>query len=127
MPSARARDEIALGRRVPPHVRVHRRRDQHRAARGEHHRAGQIVGQAVHRPRQKIGGAGRDHDQLGLAREADVADIELAVAVEQVRIDAAVGQRPGRQRRDEFLRGLCHDHAHTCAALPQPADQVEAL
>ena len=54
--------------------------------------------------RHQVGGRRRDDDQVRLAREPDVADVVLVVAVEQVGEDLAAGQRADRERRDEFLR-----------------------
>ena len=39
---------------------------------------------AVRHLGHQVGGRGRDDDQIGVAREPDVADVELAVLVEQV-------------------------------------------
>ncbi len=75
----------------------------------------------------QICGGRRHHDQVGLARQPDVADVELLVRIEQIGEDALAGQRAGRQRRDELLRRLRHRDAHAQAALAQPPDQVERL
>ena len=112
---------------MAPHRRVHRRRDQDARARRQQHRGGEVVGETVRHARDQVGGRRRHHDQLGLAREADVADVELAVRIEQVGEDALAGQRAGRERRDEFPRRLRHRDAHAQAALAQPPDQVERL
>ena len=77
--------------------------------------------------RHQIGGRRRDHDQVGLPRQPDVADVEFLGTVEQVGEDVPASERPGGKRRDELLRRLGHDHAHRRAALSQPPDQVEAL
>ena len=77
--------------------------------------------------RHQVGGGRRDDDQVGLARQADVADVVLVLAVEEVGEDMVGRQRADRQRRDEFLRGGGHDAAHGGAALAQAADQVERL
>ncbi len=75
----------------------------------------------------EIGGRRRDHDEIGVAREPDMADVELGAGVEQVEMGALAGNGAGRQRRDEFLRGRGHHHPHRAAALAQPPDQVERL
>ena len=51
---------------------------------------------------QQIGRGRRDDDQVGLARQPDVADLALVVEIEQVGEDAVAGQRADRQRRDEL-------------------------
>ncbi len=89
--------------------------------------AGEVVGVAARHLGQQVGGGRRHHDQVGLAREADVADLALVVEVEQLGEDALVGQRAHRQRRDELLRRPGHDRAHADARLAQAADQLQAL
>ena len=76
---------------------------------------------------EQVGGGRRHHDQIGLARQADVADLALVVEVEQVGEHALVAERADRQRRDELLRRPGHHRAHGDAALAQAADQLEAL
>ena len=75
----------------------------------------------------QVGGGGRHHDQIGFAREPDMADIELGRGIEQIGEDAFAGQRAGRERRDELLRGRRQDAADGGAALLQPADEIERL
>src|SRR5690606_39607051 len=65
--------------------------------------------------------------QVGLARQADMADIVLVLTVEQVGEDVGGGQRAYGERGDEFLRRLRHHAADHGPALAQAADQVEAL
>ena len=74
-----------------------------------------------------VGGRGRDDDQIIVARETDVPDVEFAVLVEQLDERLFPRDRADRHRRDEFLRGARHHHAHRDAALAQAADQVERL
>ena len=52
--------------------------------------------------RHQVGGGWRDDDKIGLARQADMADIVLVLAVEKLGEDMVGGQRADRQRRDEF-------------------------
>jgi hypothetical protein len=117
--------QVAAGRRVGPHARVHRRGDQHRPVGREQHRGGEVVGVAARHLGHEVGGRRRDHDQVGVAREPDMADVELGAGVEQVGMDALACDRAGRQRRDEFLRGARHHDARGRAALLQASDQVE--
>ena len=55
-------------------------------------------------PRHQVGGGRRHHDGVGVAGELDMADIGLALPVEQVGMGPLPGQRGGGQRRDELLR-----------------------
>ena len=50
--------------------------------------AGEIVGVALRHLRHQIGGRRRHHDQVAVARQADVAGVEFALGIEQVGIDA---------------------------------------
>ncbi len=77
--------------------------------------------------RHQVGGRRRHHDQLAVAGETDVAGIELALGVEQIRVTALVRQGAGAQRRDELLRGAGQHTADVDVSLFQPADQVECL
>ncbi len=93
--------------------------------RRQQHGAGKIVGKAVRHLRDQVRGRRRDDDQIGLARETNVADVELGVLVEQIGEHALADQSAGRERRDELLRRLGQDHADMNVALLEPADQVE--
>ena len=68
---AKLRD-IALRRRVAPHLPVHRRRDQQRTIAREAQRRQQVVGMAVRELGDEIGRRRRDDDRIGVARELDV-------------------------------------------------------
>ena len=119
--------EIALRRLVRPHVRVHRRRQQNFRAGREQHGGGEIVGVTAGHLGHQVGGGRRDDDEIGLAREPDVADVEFARRIEQVGEHALADDGAGRQRRDEMLGGLGQNAAHGEAALLQPADEIERL
>src|SRR5207248_10722834 len=61
--AARAqRGDVRGHRRMLPHAAVHRRRDQHRAARGQQQGGQEVVGDAVGGLGDEIGGGGRHHD-----------------------------------------------------------------
>ena len=51
---------------------------------GEQDGGGEIVGEPMRHLGQKVGGRGRDHDQIGLARQADMPDLGLVLEVEQI-------------------------------------------
>ena len=51
---------------------------------------GEVVGVAASHLGQQVGGGRRDHDQVGLARQPDVADLALVVEIEQLREHAIV-------------------------------------
>ena len=121
------RGAVAARRPVAPHLRVHRRRHQHLSVGREKHGRGEVVGKATCELGHQIGGGGGDDQKVGLARQADVADIVLVLPVEKLGEDVVGRQRADRQRRDECLRGLGHDAANRRAPLAQPPDQVERL
>ncbi len=89
--------DIALRRRGRPHLRVHRRRQQDRFVGREQDGGGEIVGMAVRHFRHQVGGRRRDHDQIAVAREPDMADVELALADRTGRYRRA--RRRARRRR----------------------------
>ncbi len=76
---------------------------------------------------EQVGRRRRDDQEVGVARQADVADLLLVVEIEQVGEHALRRQRADRKRRHELGRGARHHGAHGGAALAQPADEVEAL
>ena len=49
----------------------------------QQHRRGEIVGEPMRHLRHQVGGRGRDDDEVAFARQPDMADIVLVVAVEQ--------------------------------------------
>ena len=106
-------------------MRVHRRRDQDRLVGGEQDGGGEIVGVAARHFRQQIGRRRRDHDEVGIARQANMADVEFALRIEQIGVSALAGERAGGKRRDEVLRGRGEDAAHLRAAVLQTPDQIE--
>ena len=53
----------------------------------------------------QIGGRRRDHNEIGVARKANMADVELALRIEQISIGALAAERAGGKRGDEMLRG----------------------
>ena len=58
-------------RRVRPHARVHRRRDEHRPAVRERRLGEDVVGEAVRELRERVRRARRDDEQVGTRRGAD--------------------------------------------------------
>src|ERR1700743_148276 len=56
-----------------------------------------------------------------------MARIELALGIEQIRIDALVRQRAGGELSDELLRGPGQNAADMDVPLLQAPDQVERL
>ena len=76
--------DVASGRRIEPHARVHGGGDEHRLVGGHQHAGGEVVGMAAGHLGQQVGGGRRHDDQRGLARQPDVADLALVVEIEQL-------------------------------------------
>ncbi len=66
--------KVGLHRRMLPHVHVHRRSHKNRRARGQIHGGQKIVGDAVRKFGEDIGGGGRNDQRFGPLRLADVLD-----------------------------------------------------
>ena len=61
--------------------------------------------------RHQVGGTRRNDDQIGLARQADMADIVLVLPVEKLGEDVIGGKRADRKRRHELARSRRHHAA----------------
>jgi hypothetical protein len=121
---AEARD-VAPGRGVVPHLRVHRRADHHRLVGRQQHGGGKVVGKARGHLCDQVGGRRRDDHEIGLARQPDVAHLGLVGQREELGEDLVAGKRRGGQGRDELLGAVGHDAAHGGLPLPQRADQLQ--
>ena len=122
------RGDIALGRRMQPHAHVHRRRDQHALVGRQQRGRGQIVGEAVRHARQQIGGRGRDDDEIGRARQFDVAHLRFVGQAEQIlahRLRRSA-RPPTAARRIAWRRAVITTRTLR-AALAQPPDQFQRL
>jgi hypothetical protein len=85
------------------------------------------VAKAIRHPGEEIGGRRGDDQEIRFARQADMADLVFGGQIEEIGIDAVLGQRADRKRRHELLGGLGHDRADLGAALAQAPDQIERL
>jgi hypothetical protein len=112
MPSARSWRDVALRRRVLPHLDVHRGRDQQRAIARDARGREQIVGQAVRHLGDEVGARRRDHDRFDAARKLDVRHVVLEARVPQVGHHRLAGERLKRRRRDEARRRVGHRNLH---------------
>ena len=119
--------DIGDRRGMGPHADIHGGCGEHGLVGGQQHRGGEIVGEATRHAGQDVGGGRRHDQQIGVARELDVAHLVLVGQREHVGIDAVFRQRLQRQRRHEFGTRFGEDAAHRRAALAQPADELERL
>ena len=90
-PTRAERCDVLLRRRMEPHARVHRRRDQHGAGMGENRLGEHVVGEAVRHPRERVRRQRRDHEQIPAP--------EMRIRI--------LARRPSRERRE----GLGRDEA----------------
>ena len=97
--------EIAPRCPVRPHLWIHRRRNQDRAVGREQHCGRKVAGVASRHLGDEVGGRGRNDNEVGLAREPDVADIELIVASNRSVNTRSPDSAPADERRDELLSG----------------------
>ncbi len=119
------RRNIALRRRMQPHAHIHRGRIEHALVGRQQQRRGEIVGEAPRRARQKMRRRRRDDDEIGVARELDVAHLALVGGAEQIVVDALARKARERKVGDEFPRPRGHHDAHEGAALAQPPHEFE--
>jgi hypothetical protein len=72
---AAQRRDVAAGRRVFPHLAVHRRCDQQGAVARQRQRAQQVVGEAIRQLGQEIGRRRGDQQHIGFPRQIDVRHV----------------------------------------------------
>src|SRR6185436_5241973 len=102
------------GRRVLPHVVVHRGRDDHRAAGGQRGGGDEVVGQAGGELGQRVGRRRREQVDVGVGDQLEVRERVVVgrrlvgeraaggVALELVDEDGRPGQRRERRRAHEL-------------------------
>src|SRR5512132_983185 len=105
-PSRRQGVHVCLRRRVLPHPRVHRRREDERAAGLEQRRSEQIVRDALRELGDHVRRGRRDDGDVGLVGEPDMQDD--ARLLPQVGVDAVIRERRERRRADEPFRRTGH-------------------
>ncbi len=113
------RRDVALRRRVGPHLPVHRRGDDDGAGRGEVAGGQQVVGEPLGEPGQRVGGRRVDPEHVRPARERDVGlgvDALPHLGADGVAGDPLEGRRtdhrqgaPGRD--DVDVRAGAHEQA----------------
>jgi len=125
--------EVALGRRVGPHVVVHRRADEHRAAArerdGREHGVAHARGQLGEGRRRRRG----HHEEVGPEAEVDVLRPRapprgaLGVLGEELDEHLPLGEGAQRERRDEPGGVRRHEHLHLGAGLFEEPDELRRL
>jgi hypothetical protein len=112
---------------MEPHPDVHRRRHQDLLVGRQERGRGEVARDPLRHLRHQVGRRRRDDEKVGIARQLDVSHLGLVGEREQVRVHLVLGQGGDRQRRHERLARLGEDRPDMGAALPEPADQIEAL
>ena len=119
--------KIALRRGVEPHADIHRGCRENGLVGRQQRGRGEIIGRSARHLRQKIGGRRRDHQEIGVARQFDVAHLGFVGEREQLLIHLVAAEARERQWSDEFLAGARQDATHREAAFAQEADELERL
>jgi hypothetical protein len=115
---------------VRPHLAVHRRGQQQRAALARACQAQQrqdLAGPPLRQLRDEVGAGRRHQHGIGLAREVDVRHGVPRAQVPLRGDDRPAGERLHRGRRDELRRGLRHHHLHGGALALQLTRQLGGL
>ena len=119
--------DVDAGRRVRPHVAVHRRRDDDRRRRREAGREHGVVGDPAGHRAQPAGGRRGHDDGVGRVGDDDVPDPLVGEEVEDVGLHGVARQRLERQRADEAGRRR-GEHDDDVGALggqaPQQLDRL---
>ena len=118
--AAAQRRDVVDGRRVKPHLGVHRRREQHGTSRGQQRRGQQVVGTARDRAGQQVSGGRRDDDEIGFLADADVR--HLVDVIPDAGVHGVSGQRLEGGGADEAQRGIGGDDADGVAGLGELTD-----
>jgi hypothetical protein len=121
---------VAFRGRVRPHLAVHGRRDQQRAALDrprQAHQAQQVVGAPLRELGDEVGTGRCHHDRVCSARDVDVRHVVRLARVPLAGVHHAVRERLHRHRGDELLGRFAHHHLHGGAGLHQFAHEVGGL
>ena len=118
------RGEVGLrGGRVV-HPAVHGRGKDERRAVGEGGDGQQIIGETVRQFGERVGGAGRNDEGVGLMRQPDVEHVRFAAPQIGLGVGAAASDRLKGERRDKFFPRFGKDHVHQRSRLRQLGRQV---
>lgn len=119
--------DVSLGRGLGPHFGVHRGRDQDPLVGREQRGRSEVVRLPGRHFGDDIGDCRRDDDQIGLARQPDMAHLAFVGERKEVGIDLLARQGGKGERRDEFLRRPSEHAADLDLAFLEAPDEVEAF
>ncbi len=106
------------------HAAIHRRRDQEWTGRGQRHHRQQGVGISVGEFGNRIGGAGRDDQQIGGMCQPHVQHVSFIAPQIGIGIGASTRDRLEGQRHDELFCCGAEDHIHLRFGLCQFGSEV---
>ena len=115
---------IRLHGRVRPHRLVHRRRQHDRRRRGEANCREQVAAETGRQRAQEVRRGGSDDDDIGPARELDVAHRGFRGRIPEVVAHTPPGHGLERQRADELARATRHDDLHFAATIDEAANEL---
>ena len=117
------RGDVGLGGGVLPHLGVHRRGEDHRAAGGQQRVGEQVVGQAVGGLGQQVGG-GRARPRPGRPTGRSGRAGTSWTSLPDLGRDRLAGQRRPGRRADELQRRRGRYDGDVVAGLGEPAQQL---
>jgi hypothetical protein len=112
---------------VLPHAHVHRGHGEDRLVGGEKQRGGKVIGNAAGHARHEVCRGGADDDEIGLARELDVAHLDLVLEVPQRGVDGVLAQGCQCHGGNEVRAAIGQDTSDVRAFLAQQADEFARL
>ena len=125
-----ARDQVldvVLRGGMLPHPHIHRRHCQHWFISREQQRGRHIVSDAVRHLGEQIGRGRADDNQIGAARQLDVAHLDLTGQIPERGVHRVFAERGQGHRGDEFGAALGQHTADLAAALADQAHQLASL
>ena len=114
---------IAAGRRVFPHLAVHRRRHQQRAIAGEGQCAQQIIGEAIGELGDEISRCRRNQQRIGVARKVDVRHVIGDACIPLVGENRLARKRLESDRRHEAAGCFGHRHLYAGTLFGEQANE----
>jgi len=117
--------QVAAGRRVQPHPDIHRGGGKHAFVGRKQHSRRHIVGKAGGHPRQDIGACRRNNDEVGGARQLDVADRRLVCQAKQIVADGLPTESRSGKRGNELPGGGSHHDLNCRAAVFEATNQLQ--
>ena len=114
-----------------PHIHIHGGRDHYRRSGRQIECGEEIVGDALREFGEDVRGSGHDQQRVDGLGDRDMLDggVDVGRGIfaarrEHFGNDFFAGERGKSQRANKLLRGPCHHHLHTDAAILQQAHHL---